>query len=516
MTVATASTNRVQEAGNGSKTAFDFGFRIFSASEILVYKVVTATSAQTLQTLSTDYTVAINGIDNALTTPGGTVTYVVAPTALEQSLIISDYSIDQQTDIPVASNFPEVAVEDALDKLTLIAIQLNEIIGRAAKVPSSVSLSGLELPIPAASELLRWNALANGLENVSLIGLGTITDPVPVANGGTGGTTGAYELAQGADRAIGVAENTSGAGDDFTLSAGDALSSGTDIDGGSAKIQGGASQGTGVSLIDFLVAKAGSSGSSTNAVQLILRLLAEALVVNPHGTSSGNTGELRFLELAANGTNYTGFKSPDSLSANLLYILPTTAPTAGQILSSDASNVLSWIDAGGGGGNKEITWLPGSFESNNANPASLQFLNGTNVDTMVRAFDDTTQEYVEGKFVVPSEIDTSGTVTFRVYVMAATADATNRNIEFTFEHLALNGSEDFDPSSPYTSEVSGDIDTGTTQDNVIEFTWTETVSNLAWAANDLVIFRLSRTDPSATELSGDAYLFSFTVQIPRA
>lgn len=165
MTVATATTNRAQENGNGVKVAFDFDFRIFSSSELTVYKVTIATSAQAEQTISTDYTVAINGIDNALTTPGGTVTYTVAPTALEQSLIISNYTLDQQSDIPVASNFPEVVVEDALDKLTLIAIQLNEEIGRSAKLPSASSLTDLELPIPVADKAILWNSSANALVN---------------------------------------------------------------------------------------------------------------------------------------------------------------------------------------------------------------------------------------------------------------------------------------------------------------------------------------------------------------
>lgn len=74
---------------------------------------------------------------------------------------------------------------------------------------------------------------------------------------------------------------------------------------------------------------------------------------NPYGTSSGNTGEIRFAELAANGSNYTGFKSPDSRSANLIYTLPSTDPTSGQVLSSGAPSggvaALSWIDASGSG-----------------------------------------------------------------------------------------------------------------------------------------------------------------------
>jgi len=69
----------------------------------------------------------------------------------------------------------------------------------------------------------------------------------------------------------------------------------------------------------------------------------DAGTINPFGTNAGETGEFRFYELVANGTNYTGFKSPDNISANLIYTLPQSAPNAGEVLSSNASGVLSWI-----------------------------------------------------------------------------------------------------------------------------------------------------------------------------
>jgi hypothetical protein len=59
--------------------------------------------------------------------------------------------------------------------------------------------------------------------------------------------------------------------------------------------------------------------------------------------SAASTGEMHFNELVASGTKYTGFKAPDTLSATLVYALPATSPTAGQVLSSSATGVLSWI-----------------------------------------------------------------------------------------------------------------------------------------------------------------------------
>ncbi|MDP3779301.1 MAG: tail fiber domain-containing protein [bacterium] len=77
---------------------------------------------------------------------------------------------------------------------------------------------------------------------------------------------------------------------------------------------------------------------------------SSGFTLNPHGTSAGNTTELRFAELAANGTNYTGFKSSDNLSANVLYTLPSGDGSSGQVLSTNGSGGLSWATASGGGG----------------------------------------------------------------------------------------------------------------------------------------------------------------------
>jgi hypothetical protein len=66
-------------------------------------------------------------------------------------------------------------------------------------------------------------------------------------------------------------------------------------------------------------------------------------IFNPFGIAAGNTGEIRFLELAANGTNYTGFKAPDAIGANLIYTLPSADGSTNQVLATNGSGTLSWI-----------------------------------------------------------------------------------------------------------------------------------------------------------------------------
>jgi len=67
-----------------------------------------------------------------------------------------------------------------------------------------------------------------------------------------------------------------------------------------------------------------------------------ALEVKPYGPTAGETGELRFNELAANGSQYVGFKAPDGLAASVIWTLPATAGTSGQLLRTDAQGQLSW------------------------------------------------------------------------------------------------------------------------------------------------------------------------------
>lgn len=59
--------------------------------------------------------------------------------------------------------------------------------------------------------------------------------------------------------------------------------------------------------------------------------------------NAATTGEIHFNELASSGAKYSGFKAPDTLAATLVYTLPSAVPTAGQVLSSNAAGVTSWL-----------------------------------------------------------------------------------------------------------------------------------------------------------------------------
>lgn len=75
---------------------------------------------------------------------------------------------------------------------------------------------------------------------------------------------------------------------------------------------------------------------------------SNGLAVLPIGTATGETGEVQFRELAANGVNYVGLKAPDLLASNNTYTLPNTFPSVnGQVLSATTAGVMSWANQNG-------------------------------------------------------------------------------------------------------------------------------------------------------------------------
>jgi hypothetical protein len=72
------------------------------------------------------------------------------------------------------------------------------------------------------------------------------------------------------------------------------------------------------------------------------------ITLNPFNTAAGNTGEIRFMELVANGSDYVALKAPDNISANSTFTLPPADGTTGQVLKTDGSGNLGWMSATSG------------------------------------------------------------------------------------------------------------------------------------------------------------------------
>lgn len=160
MTVS-ASYTPVQVQGDNTELDFDFGFKVFNASDVVVALVNRTTLVATPQTLSTHYTVTLN-----TSTPGGTVHFITAPTTDYDVSIRRTMTLAQSADIPSGGLFREVQIENAFDKAMMIVQEHLEILTRTlAQSPYAAIIANLTLPLPVAGKSIGWNATATALVN---------------------------------------------------------------------------------------------------------------------------------------------------------------------------------------------------------------------------------------------------------------------------------------------------------------------------------------------------------------
>jgi hypothetical protein len=115
--------------GDGSTTVFATQFEFIAAADIVVILYDETTGISTTQVITTNYTVSGGSGAN------GNVTMVVAPAADELLFILRRVAITQTTNYVENDAFDAESHEDALDKLTMIAQQLKELLSRTPQVP---------------------------------------------------------------------------------------------------------------------------------------------------------------------------------------------------------------------------------------------------------------------------------------------------------------------------------------------------------------------------------------------
>lgn len=120
MSVAATTATNGGEAGNAVKTDFDFAFKIFLATDVLVYVETSAGSGvYDLKDYTVDYTVSFNTAAET-----GTVIFLVAPPLGRDVLINRSIPLTQGSVLPLEGKMPAKVIEDALDRLTLITQDL--------------------------------------------------------------------------------------------------------------------------------------------------------------------------------------------------------------------------------------------------------------------------------------------------------------------------------------------------------------------------------------------------------
>lgn len=147
--------------GNGSQNSWAFTFKVFAASDVKV-TVADAAGTETVLVLGTDYTVSLNA--NQDTSPGGSVTYLLASGG--KLTVTGDLDYDQPLDIPAGGNFNPVAFENQLDRMVMQTQQLAEEMARAVKVPVTEAATG-QLSTDLANGILALSPIAADIETVA-------------------------------------------------------------------------------------------------------------------------------------------------------------------------------------------------------------------------------------------------------------------------------------------------------------------------------------------------------------
>ncbi|HEX4327027.1 MAG TPA: hypothetical protein VH105_09415 [Burkholderiales bacterium] len=179
MTVNT-TLSRIAYDGDGASQTFAVPFYFLQDSDLTVFV------GSVKQTLTTDYTVGGAGNPG-----GGSVSFVVAPPAASGNVvIIRDPDQLQSTKYPANDPFPAKTHETALDKLTMLAQRLFDLVARSFRLADTdTSGASVTVPTPQAGQLLGWNSSASGLTNYAAISdADAVPIPLPVNIGGTGAT----------------------------------------------------------------------------------------------------------------------------------------------------------------------------------------------------------------------------------------------------------------------------------------------------------------------------------------
>lgn len=152
MTVS-SQTSRIEQLGDGATTAFAVNFYFLENSDLKVFV------NGVLQTITTNYTVT--GAGNPA---GGTVTFVSAPANGVEVVIFRDPAITQGLDYIDNDPFPAESHERGLDKLTMIAQRVKDLVSRALRLGDSVVGVNTELPALSGGQLLGTNPGGTGFQ----------------------------------------------------------------------------------------------------------------------------------------------------------------------------------------------------------------------------------------------------------------------------------------------------------------------------------------------------------------
>lgn len=213
----TAVTRRKVYSGSAGVGPYAFTFPILVQTDIVVYKNAT------LLTLTTDYSVTINGTNGT-----GSVTLVVAATGADTITIIGARAIQRTTDFVTAGDLAASSLNEQLDANIIMTQQLAEENKRTLKAPpfdpeATVDGGTLNMTLPVAatraSKTLAFDASGNPIAGP------TASEVANAQTYATNAAASASAAATSASNASSSASTASSAASSATSSASSATSS---------------------------------------------------------------------------------------------------------------------------------------------------------------------------------------------------------------------------------------------------------------------------------------------------
>lgn len=165
----TSPLGRMDYLGNGSVSTYDFTFRIFAETDLVVIQR-DLDNVETELVLDIDYTVDGVGRPN-----GGTITLSTPFTNGWTLTMLRIRPLTQGSDYRNQSTFFPDRHEDSYDEARMVDIQQQDQIERSFKLPRTVTGVSVELPVPEQDQFLKWNADGTALTQSAFADLSAVT-----------------------------------------------------------------------------------------------------------------------------------------------------------------------------------------------------------------------------------------------------------------------------------------------------------------------------------------------------
>jgi hypothetical protein len=165
MTVPSTPRSAGPFTGTGALVSYPFGFKVFSGADVRVTATDTSGNESDL-VLDSTMLVSLNADQDS--TPGGSVQYASSgvATALPAGYVLAingeALEFAQTADLPQGGNFNPTNLENALDRLQMQLLILQEQLARSVKLPLSDVGDAITLPNRQARLSKVWACDANG------------------------------------------------------------------------------------------------------------------------------------------------------------------------------------------------------------------------------------------------------------------------------------------------------------------------------------------------------------------